>query len=98
LTGSLLDAPEAARIGLINRAVPAAELDAVVEEFANKLARGATMAIRWTKMSINIGLKQLATATMDASMAYEALSNLSADHREAVAAFLEKRRPAFTGK
>jgi enoyl-CoA hydratase len=98
LTGSLLDAPEAARIGLINRAVPAAELDAVVEEFANKLARGATMAIRWTKMSINIGLKQLATATMDASMAYEALSNLSADHREAVAAFVEKRRPAFTGK
>jgi enoyl-CoA hydratase len=98
LTGTLIQAADAARMGLINYSVPAEELDARVAEFAGKLLNGAMMAIRWTKMSINIGLKQIATATMDASMAYEALSNLSHDHREAVAAFREKRKPIFVGK
>lgn len=97
LTGELLSAEEAARIGLINHAVPADELDARVAELANKLARGATQAIQWTKASINIGLKQLAHSVMDASIAYEALSNLTEDHQEAVNAFREKRQPVFKG-
>lgn len=96
-TGDPLLAPEAARIGLINHAVPAAELDARVNEFAQRLANGAARAIQWTKASINIGLKQLAHSMMDASMAYEALSNVTADHREAVQAMIEKRKPEFSG-
>lgn len=97
-TGDLLSAADAAGMGLINRCVADEELDAHVDAFAEKLARGAAMAIRWTKMTVNIGLKQLATATMDAGLAYEALSNLTADHREAVQAFREKRRPNFQGR
>ena len=96
LTGELIAAPEAARMGLINRAIPESDLDATVTEYAMRLASGATRAIRWTKATVNIGLRQLAGAMMDASLAYEALSNQTADHREAVRAMLEKRAPRFT--
>jgi enoyl-CoA hydratase len=98
MTGDLMSAAEAARIGLINHAVPPAELDARVEQFADRLAAGATKAIRWSKMSVNIGLRQLAHSIMDASLAYEAMSNVTADHQEAVNAFREKRAPRFTGR
>ena len=98
LTGDLLPAPEAARIGLINHSVPAAELDARVDALADRLAAGAGVAIRTTKMSINIGLRGLASRILDASLAFEATSNTSADHREAVAAFREGRAPRFTGR
>jgi len=61
-TGDLISAREAAQIGLINRVLPQYELDAHVEQLAEKLARGATMAIRWTKMSANFASgKQLST-------------------------------------
>jgi enoyl-CoA hydratase len=95
LTGDLMTAPQAAGMGLINYALPAAELDEKVNAFADKLAGGATKAIRWTKMSVNIGLRDLASKMMDASLAYEALSNISPDHAEAVRAFSEKRPPVF---
>jgi enoyl-CoA hydratase len=98
MTGRLLTAEEAEKIGLINHVVPAAELDRTVEEFAQELLRGPMRAIQWTKLSVNIGLKQLAHAIMDASVAYEALSNVTADHREAVRAMRDKRTPQFTGK
>lgn len=98
LTGDLLTGAEAARIGLINRALPAAELDAAVDEIAQRLANGASRAIQWTKLSVNTTLRQVAQQVMDASLAYEALSNLTKDHQEAVNAFREKRAPRFTGE
>lgn len=98
MTGDLLTAPEAARIGLINHAVPPEELDKAVDAFARRLAGGALKAIKWTKVSVNIGLKQLAHSIMDASLSYEAQSNRTADHAEAVAAFREGRKPKFTGR
>lgn len=96
-TGDALLAPEAERIGLINHAVPAEELDERVLAYANKVASMPARAVQWTKASINIGLKQLAHSIMDASMAYEALSNATRDHREAMDAIRDKRRPTFTG-
>ena len=98
LTGDMLDAKEAERIGLINYAVPRDQLDTKVNAFADKLARGATKAIKWTKTSINMPLRQLAHSMMDASLAYEAITNMGADHQEAVTAFQEKRKPRFTGR
>src|SRR5690606_36637006 len=98
MTGDLLPASRAAEIGLINHAVEPEGLDAAVVRFSERLAGGAVKAIRWTKMAVNIGLRQLAHSMMDASIAYESLSNTTADHREAVAAFREKRKPVITGK
>jgi enoyl-CoA hydratase len=97
MTGDLMTARQAAEIGLINHAVAPEELDKTVEAFVRKLQSGASKAIRWTKMSVNIGLKQLAHSIMDASMSYEAQSNRTADHAEAVAAFREGRQPRFVG-
>jgi len=98
LTGDALTGEEAAKIGLITKAVPADQLDAAVDEFAQRLANGASRAIQWTKLAVNIRLKQVAQAVLDTSFAYEALSNLTEDHQEAVNAFREKRPPRFTGK
>lgn len=97
MTGRPILAEEAERIGLINRVVPRESLDAAVEELAQELGNGPARAIQWTKMTVNIGLKAQAHAVMDASAAYEALSNFTSDHREAVRALREKRPPAFTG-
>ncbi|RBI71942.1 enoyl-CoA hydratase/isomerase family protein [Roseovarius sp. TE539] len=98
LTGDPIPAEEAARMGLINRAVPEETLDEDVYALAHRLASGARKAIRWTKVTTNIGLKQLAHAAMDTGVAYESMSNVSEDHREAVAAFRDKRKPVFTGR
>lgn len=97
LTGDIITGEEAAKIGLVNFAHPAEELDAAVDAFAQRLAGGARRAIQWTKATINVGLKQLAASMMDAGMAYETLSNHTHDHAEAVAAFRGKRAPQFTG-
>ncbi|WP_337185656.1 enoyl-CoA hydratase-related protein [Phenylobacterium sp.] len=98
LTGDLMTATQAAQIGLINHAVPAEALDQTVQAFAERLAGGAIKAIRWTKMSVNIPLRQMAESMMNASLAYEALSNMTKDHQEAVSAFREKRQPRFVGQ
>ncbi len=97
LTGDLMSATEAERIGLINHCVPAAELDEKVYGLARRLAGGATKSINWTKRTINIPLRQLAHSMMDLSISLETQSNLTGDHQEAVAAFGQKRAPAFKG-
>lgn len=97
LTGQAITGAEAARIGLIDSAVPAAELDAAVDRLAHQIAANAPKAVQWTKLSVNLGLKALVQQVLDSSFAYEALTNRTRDHQEAVTAFLEKRAPTFTG-
>jgi enoyl-CoA hydratase len=98
LTGELLSATEAARMGLINYAVPAEELDAKVADIVGKILANPRWAVRWTKTVANIALKQLAVSTSDAAVAYEMLSNMTADRAEAVNAFRERRAPKLTGE
>ena len=98
MTGEFVPAPKAEQIGLINYCLPADELDAAVDAFARKLLKGAMKAIVATKMTINLSLRQIATAVMDASIGYELLTVHSRDHAEAVHAFIEKREPNFIGK
>jgi enoyl-CoA hydratase len=98
MTGDLIPALDAAQMGLINHAVPVSELDERVDAFADRLAGGALLAIRTTKASVNLGLKQLATSIMDACLAFEEQSNACADHQEAVSAFREGRKPKFQGR
>ncbi|MFN3370297.1 MAG: enoyl-CoA hydratase/isomerase family protein [Sphingomonadaceae bacterium] len=98
LTGEMLAAREAAAIGLVNHAVPAAELDSKVAEVAAKILANPRHAVRWTKLVMNQPLRQLAIQSMDASIAYETLSNMTADRAEAVAAMRERRAPKLSGE
>jgi enoyl-CoA hydratase len=84
MTGELILAPKAEAIGLVNHAVPAAELDAAVDAFCQRLLGGSLQAIRWTKVTMNLELKRIAHAVMDAGIAYEAVTVRSEEHRQAV--------------
>lgn len=90
LTGKLIPALEAAQMGLINHAVPEADLDARVDAFCQELLSGATMAIRYTKVTVNIELKRLAHAMMDVGTGYESLTVRTQDFRDRVAALTAK--------
>lgn len=98
LTGDLLPATKAAEIGLVNHAVPLEDLDDRVNAFCEKLLGGAMMAIRATKVLTNLELKRVATALMDAGIAYESVSVRTADHMEGIQALKEKRKPNFIGR
>jgi enoyl-CoA hydratase len=95
MTGNAIAAPDAARIGLINHAVPAAELDARVNSFVQQLLNGAMSAIRATKVSVNVSLKQIAHTVLETSTALEQLSNRSSEHQLAIEAMLKKEPPVF---
>jgi enoyl-CoA hydratase len=96
--GDAISAKEAERIGLITYCVPDVELDERVYALAERLAKGAGLAIGWTKRSINHTIRMLAQGTMENGLLLETLSHLTQDHGEAVNAFMAKRRPQFTGR
>jgi enoyl-CoA hydratase len=98
LTGDPVLSQDAAAMGLINRAVPRETLDETAFGMADRLAAGASVAINLTKQAINLPLRRHLEGMLDASVWYEAISAFSADHREAVSAFVEKRSPKFTGR
>jgi enoyl-CoA hydratase len=98
LTGKRIDAAEAARIGVINRQVPAARLDTEVEALATELAEKSPIGMR-------LGLEafyRMQDMSFPSALAYLqdqlALLGLSDDLKEGVTAFFEKREPRFTGK
>ena len=98
LTGELIDAPEAYRIGLVNKVVPQTELMNYVKELAQKLAAKPPLAVKLAKNAIRTGLNM----TLNDGIEYEnklfAILCGSQDKQEGVAAFLEKRPPNFQGK
>ncbi len=93
MTGDLLTARQAHEIGLVNHCLPATELDSAVDAFCERLLQRSPNAVRWTKVLVNLELKRIATAVLDAGIAYEAVTVRSAEHREAVRALLEKNKP-----
>lgn len=96
--GDNITATEAARLGLITHAVPAAELDLRIDDLVQRLQTLPPFALRGTKKAINHTLKGLALSTFEYGVSLETQSQLTRDHAEAVNAFIEKRRPAFTGR
>lgn len=96
--GDDLPAAEAERIGLINRCVPAAELESVTREWAERLAQGPTFALGMSKRLLNRSLD----VDMEGSFAEEAFAQSlvasSADMKEGMRSFMEKREPRFTGR
>src|SRR3974390_1110646 len=93
--GDDVPAAEAYRIGLVNRLVPRAELQAALEEWAGRLATAPTKAIGVAKWLTNRALDvDRATALHDEAMAQELITN-TVDSTEGVASFVERRAPPF---
>jgi enoyl-CoA hydratase len=98
LTGDLMTAAEAERIGLINRVIPAAELRSSALAFAKRLAAGPPLAIRFTKHALNAVILHQMEINWELTDAYEALSVLTDDLKEARLARAENRPPKYTGR
>lgn len=97
MTGKLINAVEAEKIGLVNHAVPQEEVLSKARELAQELADGPTWAVRWTKVSVNKALLDQVNLILDASLGLEMLTFGTADHKEATRAWVEKRKPEFRG-
>jgi enoyl-CoA hydratase/carnithine racemase len=98
MRGHLVTGAEAAKMGLVNYAVPPDEVLPKAKAIAQELADGPTWAIRWSKLCVNKWLKDQVNLILEASLAYEMITFTTEDHKEAARAFIEKRRPAFQGR
>ncbi len=96
-TGDRIAAGEARQIGLINRIVPVAELDAAVAAMARTIAANAPLSVMSMKLTINESLKEMIDIDRDAVTASIAACFNSNDYKEGRTAFMEKRKPTFTG-
>jgi enoyl-CoA hydratase/carnithine racemase len=94
----VIDAAEAERLGIVNRVVPAADLDPFVADWTQRLLAAPPMALSLTKTMLNNSLM----VSMDQALEDEARSQNvnfgTNDFREAIAAFVEKRPPTFEGR
>ena len=96
-TGKLIDAAEAKEIGLISHVVPAAQLKSVTQELAGNLAKGPPIAIKLTKQALYQALDSSLAAQLEFESLARNICRQTADHKEAVEALVEKRKPVFKG-
>lgn len=96
--GEPITAPEAERLGLINRAVPDSDLEKTARDWAGRLARGATRAIGASKLLLNYGSEASLHDLLEEEANLQALISQSEDFKEGVRAFMEKRDPDFKGR
>jgi enoyl-CoA hydratase len=97
-TAKRIDAREAERIGLINRAVAATSLDDTVLDIARTVADNAPLSVAASKLTITEVLKDPAERDLEAIAQAAAVCFDSADYKEGRSAFMEKRRPRFEGR
>lgn len=98
LTGAPVNAERALQLGIVNRVVPAAELEAETMKLAAQLANAAPLALRGMLDCVNIGGECGIEEGLEYESAQFGLMFATEDMREGTSAFLEKRKPAFAGK
>ncbi|MFI1797798.1 enoyl-CoA hydratase/isomerase family protein [Streptomyces sp. NPDC020379] len=96
--GDALSAEEAERLGLVNRVVPDGELAGTAHAWAERLAAGPTRALALTKQLVNVSLDADRAAAFTAEAAAQEINMTTADAREGLASFTERRAPRFRGR
>jgi len=98
LLADWVSAEEAAKLGLVNRVVPAAELDAFVDDWARRLAAGPPIALALSKRMLTEASARSFEEAVDIEATSQAVNFASEDTREGLKAFFEKRAPKFEGR
>lgn len=97
-TSPILGVEEARALGLVSRIVPDAELEAATRELASSLASGPRLALGYMKQNLNLAERASLSDVMDTEALHHVRCTETEDHREAAAAFVEKRPPVFRGR
>ncbi|MDB5885847.1 MAG: Enoyl-CoA hydratase [Polaromonas sp.] len=95
-TGETLTAEQALGCGLVSRVVPHESLQDEARALASKIAANTGAVLRMTKRLLREGERSSLDSLLEISASYQALAHKTADHREAVTAFIEKRAPQFS--
>lgn len=97
-TGDFLEARDAERYGVLNRLVPAADLEKETLAMAHRIAGMPPLAVRWNKVHLYKMLEMDLDTALDFAAATQPILMASQDYKEAIAAFLEKRPGVFQGR
>ena len=98
LTGRIFEAEEAARMGLVSEIVPTEDLMKRARELAALLMENSAASLRATKQLLTDHARQELDAQIEAAVRENAAIRTTADFREGISSFLEKRKPVWTGK
>ncbi|MGW7437507.1 enoyl-CoA hydratase/isomerase family protein [Streptomyces sp. NPDC054849] len=96
--GDAVPAAEAERLGLVNKVVPAEELEETARAWAERLAQGPTRALALTKQLVNASLDGDRAAALAAEATAQEINMSTADANEGVASFVERRTPKYLGR
>jgi 2-(1,2-epoxy-1,2-dihydrophenyl)acetyl-CoA isomerase len=97
-TADIIDAAEAYRIGLVNRVVPAADLERETRTLAERIAAGPPAVLRMAKQMLNRSGDLDLRGALDQEASGQAIAITAEDHQEGLDAFFAKRPPRFTGR
>jgi enoyl-CoA hydratase len=98
LTGAMIDAEQAQRLGIVSRVVPRADLAATAEELARTIAARAPIAVRYVKEAVNKGMDLSLAQGLQLEADLSILLQTTEDYLEGARAFVEKREPDFQGR
>jgi 2-(1,2-epoxy-1,2-dihydrophenyl)acetyl-CoA isomerase len=98
MTGDKVSAPEAVQMGMIYKTFPDDQFDAEVDALTRKLAAMPTKGLAYTKQLLNGTFSNTLTQQLRAEADYQLRAGSTADYKEGVSAFIEKRQPTFTGQ
>lgn len=96
--GDAVSAADAERLGLVNRVVPAQDLQKTAREWAERLAAGPTRTLALTKQLVNASLDTDRSTAFTAEASAQEINMTTADAQEGVASFVERRTPRFEGR